>query len=62
MLMLIRGLWALSVLGALAGVYILTQVLKEDTAERQAYCSAVAIAFALVPYCLARAVSEVSKK
>jgi hypothetical protein len=56
---LIRGLWVLSALGALAAVgVVLLHVAVADTTERQAHCAAVALAFAIAPYCLAAAVER----
>lgn len=60
----IRGAWILAVLGALAGMYVLIShtILQADTAEKQAQCAAVAISFALVPYCLARALEAIARR
>ena len=59
MLMLIRGLWALSALGALAAIaVVILDVVRNDSSERQAQCAAVALAFAIPPYCLAAAVER----
>lgn len=60
---LIRGLWVLASVGALFGLFILvSHVLHGDSAELQAYCSAVALAVALVPACLAKAVEEATRR
>ena len=47
-------------LGALGALYVIVFhiIIRADTAEQQAHCAAVAIAVALTPYCLARAVEE----
>lgn len=59
----LRGLWAVAMLGALSAMYLLVfDILRADSAERQAQCSAVAIAVTVVPYCLARAAEEVARK
>lgn len=59
----LRGLWAVAIVGALFALYlILFDILRADSAERQAQCSAVAIAVTVVPYCLARAAEEVTRK
>ena len=56
-----RALWILSILGALAGIYVMVQaLLKAPTEQDLANCAIIAIAFALIPYCLARAVTESS--
>ena len=58
-----RVLWVLVVVGALCGVYIMVQTFrKAETADEQTACAAIAIAFALIPYCLARAVSEITSR
>jgi hypothetical protein len=60
---LTRALWILSVLGALAGLYVFVQAVRKAPTEQDlANCAMVAIACALVPYCLSRAVAEVSKR
>lgn len=59
-----QGLWILSILGAVAAMYVMVQALrKAQTEQDAANCAiiAIAIACALVPYCLARAVSESTK-
>lgn len=60
----IRGFWGLAVLGAIAALYVIVShvLLAADTAEKQAQCSAVALAFVLTPYCLARAVEELARR
>ena len=58
-----RLLWVFVVAGALCGVYIMVQTFRRaETAAEQGDCAAVAIAFALIPYCLARAVSEITSR
>ena len=55
--------WVLSIIGALAGIYILIQGARKAPTEREmAECATIAIACAMVPYCLARAVSEAVRK
>lgn len=59
---LTRALWILSILGALAGLYIIVQAARKAPSEQElANCAMMATACALVPYCLARAVFEASK-
>ena len=56
-----RALWALSILGAIAATYVVVQALRKAPTEQElANCAIVAIAFVLIPYCLARAVAEIS--
>jgi hypothetical protein len=58
-----RALWILSILGALAGIYILVQAFRKAPTEQElANCAMMATACALVPYCLARAVAEATRK
>ena len=57
-----RALWILSALGGLAGMYVLIQAIRKAPSEQElANCAMIAVACALVPYCLARAVTEVRK-
>ena len=63
MAILTRCLWILSIIGALAGIYILVQAARKAPTEKElAECAMMATACALVPYCLARAVAEATKK
>jgi hypothetical protein len=58
-----QALWALSILGALVGIYILVQASRKAPTEQElANCAMMATACALVPFCLARAVAEISKR
>lgn len=58
-----HALWALSILGALAGIYILVQAFRKAPTEQElANCAMMATACALVPFCLARAVAEIRKR
>ena len=62
MVVLTRALWILSVIGALAGLYILVQAARKAPTEQElAQCAMMATACALVPYCLARSVAEFGK-
>jgi hypothetical protein len=55
-------LWILSALGALAGMYVLVQAIRKAPTEQElANCATIAVACALVPYCLARAIAEARK-
>lgn len=57
-----RALWILSIVGALAGLYILVQAARKAPGERElADCAMMATACALVPYALARSVAEALK-
>lgn len=63
MAILRRGLWILSIVGALVGIYVLIQAARKAPTERElSECAMMATACALVPYCLARAVAEATKK
>jgi hypothetical protein len=60
---LIRALWILSILGAVVGLYVMVQAFRKAPTEQDlANCAIMAIACALIPYCLARAVAESSKR
>lgn len=54
-------LWILSVLGAVAGGVQLLLVEAQPGAPQQAAAAAIAVGLAVIPYCLARAVSELLK-
>ncbi len=57
-----RTLWILSMVGAVMAMYVLVQALRKAPTEQDlANCAIIAIACALIPYCLARAVAESSK-
>ncbi len=48
--------------GAVMAMYVLVQALRKAPTEQDlANCAIIAIACALIPYCLARAVAESSK-
>ena len=60
---LIRALWVLSILGALVALYVMVQAVRKAPTEQDlANCAIMAIACALIPYCLARAVERVSHR
>jgi hypothetical protein len=60
---LTRALWILAIFGALVGLYIIVQAARKAPTEQElADCAMMAIACALVPYCLARAVAETSRQ
>lgn len=48
-------LWLLTVIGAVVGGMFLAGAFAEDSAPKQAASAAMAVAFAIIPYCLARA-------
>ena len=57
-----RAIWLLSILGSVAGIYIMVQAFRKAPTEQElANCAMMATACALVPYCLARAVAEISR-
>jgi hypothetical protein len=52
--------WVISILGSALGVLTLISTLKSATgAPQEAAGAAMAISFAVIPYCVARAVSEI---
>jgi len=56
-----KSLSIFSILGAVAAIYVMVQAIRNAPTEQDlANCAIVAIACALIPYCLARAVSELS--
>lgn len=55
-------LWIVTALGALAGALLLfTGLQGAESAPQEAAIAAIAVACAVIPYCLARAVSELSR-
>jgi hypothetical protein len=58
----VRILWALTMLGSVVGGFILLLGLVSSTgAPQQAAVAAIAVAFVVLPYCCARALSELWK-
>jgi len=57
-----KALWWLAILGTLAGAIGLVSTFAVNSAPQQAAGAAIAIAFAVLPYCLARAVEGVQGK
>lgn len=55
-------LWVLTAIGSiLGGLVTLIGVTEANGAPQEAAAAAIGIALAVIPYCLARAVSEASK-
>jgi hypothetical protein len=55
-------LWALTILGSLLGAFIaVTGVMNANGAPQEAAAAAMGVACAVIPYCLARAVAEITK-
>ena len=58
-----QALWILSILGALAAIYVVVQALRKAPTEQELANSAIlAIAFAVIPHCLARAVDAIVRR
>lgn len=58
-----RIFWILTILGTiLGGAIALLGVMNAKGAPQEAAAAAVGVACAVIPYCLARAVSEITKK
>lgn len=58
-----RIFWILTILGTLLGGAIaLMGIMNAQGAPQEAAAAAVGVACAVIPYCLARAVSELTKK
>lgn len=51
--------WVLSACGALMGAFTFMEIWIQTGAPQQAAVAAMAIGWAVIPYCLARAVSEI---
>lgn len=55
-----KFLYALTVIGSIVGSFFLIGAFLEDSAPKQAASAGIAVALAVVPYCLARASSALS--
>ena len=52
--------WKITIIGSVLGILTLLATLKgADSAPQQAAGAAIAVAFTVIPYCLARAISEI---
>ena len=57
-----KFLWSLTIVGSILGALtIAVGVAGATGAPQQAAAAAIGIAFAVIPYCLARAVSEMKR-
>jgi len=57
-----KFLWVLTAIGSvLGGLVVLIGVTAAKGAPQEAAAAAIGIAFAVIPYCLARAASEMGK-
>lgn len=57
-----RLLWVLTILGSLfGGLFVFFALTLSNGAPQEAAGAAIGIAFAVIPYCLARAVSELKR-
>lgn len=57
-----KVLWILTIISSLCGaLYFISGLLMSRSAPQEAASAAGAVAFAVIPYCLARAWSEASK-
>jgi len=57
-----RAVWIFAIFGAVVAIYVMVQAFRKAPTEQElANCAVMAIACALIPYCLARAVTESTK-
>ena len=57
-----KFLWGLTLIGSiLGGIVVLLGVLGANGAPQEAAAAAIGVSLAVVPYCLARAASELDK-
>jgi uncharacterized membrane protein YvbJ len=55
----LRGLWVIAFLGAIFGAFVVFfGVVNANGAPQEASAAAIGIAMAVIPYCIARATSE----
>jgi len=58
-----RVLWLLAIIGAVAAMYVMIHAFRNAPTEQEvANCATIALAIAVIPYCLARAVAESNKR
>ena len=58
-----RGLWIIvAIMSALGALTLLLTIGGANGAPQEAAGSAMAVAFAVIPYCFVRAVAELSRK
>lgn len=55
-----KVLWVITIIGCFLGGAALLLAILSDSAPKQGAAAAIAVAFAVIPYCLARAVSELN--
>jgi hypothetical protein len=56
-----RFLWGLTVFCSTLGMFVLLGIAGAESAPQEAAVAAIAAALAVVPYCLARALSEIRR-
>lgn len=57
-----KFLWILTIVGSIAGVFVVTfGVLLANGAPQEAAAAGLGLSMAVIPYCLARAYSEMSE-
>lgn len=54
--------WILTIVGVAVGIVVLLMTLDSDSAPKQAAGAATAVAFVVIPYCLARAVEGLTSE
>lgn len=52
--------WIVTLVAALPASYVLAEALTADSAPKQGAGAAIAAAIAIIPYCFARAISELT--
>lgn len=55
-----KFLYVLTIIGSIVGSCFLTGAFLDDSAPKQAASAGIAVAFAVIPYCLARASSALT--
>jgi len=61
--LIVSVLWGLTILGSvIGGAFGLFAILSADGAPQEAAGAAIGVFLAVVPYCLARAVSKIGQK
>ncbi len=54
--------WVLTIIGSLIGTLLLFSSFLAEGAPQQAALAAMAVGFAVLPYCIARSFNELKKK
>jgi len=52
-------MWVLTILGGIAGIFTFSSIYVQESAPQQAAVAGIAMALVVLPYCIARALTEI---